>query len=66
MDVHSLALRTDLALLAAGRHGFAELDARRLVMAADPTYAAIRVYRSVGFTDGGTHLEATRRPGATP
>ena len=33
-------------------------------MAADPSYPAIRVYRAVGFTEGGTHLEATLAPGA--
>ncbi|GGK39355.1 N-acetyltransferase [Pilimelia terevasa] len=33
------------------QYGFAELDAGTLVMVADPDYSAIRVYRSVGFTD---------------
>jgi ribosomal protein S18 acetylase RimI-like enzyme len=38
------------------------LGAQRLVMVADPDYSAIRVYRSVGFTEGGTHAEATLAP----
>ena len=46
-------------VVAASRQAFADLGAERLVMAADPTYSAIRVYRSVGFTEGGAHLEAT-------
>lgn len=49
-------------VVAASRWARAELDARTLVMAADPTYSAIRVYRAVGFTEGGTHLEATLAP----
>jgi len=35
----------------ASQYGFAALAARTLVMVADPGYSAIRVYRSVGFTD---------------
>lgn len=46
-------------VVAASRYAEDHLGGRRLVMAADPTYSAIRVYRSVGFTDGGTHLEAS-------
>ena len=46
----------------ASRYALSALGARTLVMAADPTYSAIRVYRSVGFTERGTHLEATRTP----
>lgn len=38
------------------------LDAHTLVMVADPDYAAIRVYRSVGFSEGGSHAEATLAP----
>lgn len=41
---------------------FETLDAHTLVMVADPDYLAIRVYRSVGFVDGGSHAEATRAP----
>lgn len=46
--------------------GFAELGARTLVMVADPGYLAIRVYRSVGFVDGETQLQAERRPTTSP
>ena len=49
-------------VVAASRYAAAELGARQLVMAADPSYSAIRVYRAVGFTEGGTHLEATLAP----
>ena len=49
-------------VVAASRYAAAELGAGRLVMAADPSYSAIRVYRAVGFTEGGTHLEATQVP----
>ena len=31
-------------------------------MCADPSYSAIRIYRSVGFRDAGLHAEATLRP----
>ncbi len=50
-------------VVGASRYAQADLGARTLVMAADPTYSAIRVYRAVGFTEGGTHLEATLPPG---
>lgn len=46
----------------ASAHGFAEYGARTLVMVADPDYAAIRLYRSVGFADTETQLQADRRP----
>ena len=36
--------------------------ARKLVMVADPDYLAIRVYRSVGFTDTETQLQIIRPP----
>lgn len=45
-----------------GRYGFDELGARTLVMVADPDYPAIRVYRSVGFEDAETQLQAERKP----
>lgn len=48
---------------AAGRWGLGELGATALVMVADPDYLAIRVYRSVGFTDTETQLQAARKPG---
>ena len=51
-------------VVAASRYAQSDLGARTLVMAADPTYPAIRVYRAVGFTEGGTHLEATLAPGS--
>jgi len=46
------------------RYGFEELGARTLVMVADPEYLAIRVYRSVGFTDSERQLQVTRKPPA--
>lgn len=44
------------------RTGLDELAARTLVMVADPTYLAISVYRSVGFSDSEILLGAERRP----
>ena len=44
------------------RDGFDELGAATLVMVADPDYLAIRVYRSVGFEDTETQLQASRKP----
>jgi ribosomal protein S18 acetylase RimI-like enzyme len=44
------------------QYGFAELGATTLVMVADPEYSAIRLYRSVGFTDGESQLQAERPP----
>jgi ribosomal protein S18 acetylase RimI-like enzyme len=44
------------------RYGFDELGAHTLVMVADPTYPAIRIYRSVGFTDTERQLKAERKP----
>jgi len=45
-----------------GRHGFDTLGAETLVMVADPEYPAIRLYRSVGFSDSESQLQAERRP----
>jgi ribosomal protein S18 acetylase RimI-like enzyme len=45
------------------QYGFEMLGATTLVMVADPTYLAIRVYRSVGFVDTETQLQAERPPG---
>jgi ribosomal protein S18 acetylase RimI-like enzyme len=45
------------------RFGFEELGAHTLVMVADPDYLAVRLYRSVGFVDGETQLQAERPPG---
>jgi len=47
----------------AGQHGIDNLAARTLVMAADPAYVAIRVYRSVGFIDAETQIGFERQPG---
>lgn len=45
------------------RYGFDDLGASTLVMVADPDYLAIRIYRSVGFDDTETQLQAQRKPG---
>lgn len=45
-------------------YGLEELGARTLVMVADPEYAAIRLYRSLGFTDSERQLGGDRPPGA--
>jgi GNAT superfamily N-acetyltransferase len=42
--------------------GLGELGATTLVMVADPDYSAIRLYRSVGFVDGESQLQAQRAP----
>jgi len=42
--------------------GLSELGARILVMVADPTDAAIRLYRALGFTDSESMLQAERAP----
>ena len=47
---------------AAGRYGFDELGVHTLVMVADPDYLAIRVYRSVGFSETERQLQVLRRP----
>lgn len=47
---------------AAATDPFIRVGARRLVMVADPGYDAIRIYRSLGFTDGAPHAEATLLP----
>jgi predicted GNAT family acetyltransferase len=44
----------------AGTFALEELGARTLVMVADPDYAAIRLYRALGFTDGETQARLTR------
>src|SRR4051794_27762219 len=43
-------------------YGFGELGATTLVMVADPDYLAVRIYRSVGFDDTETQLQAERGP----
>ena len=47
----------------AGCYGLGELGAQRLVMVADPDYLAIRIYRSIGFEDSESQLQAERFPG---
>jgi GNAT superfamily N-acetyltransferase len=42
--------------------GLDELGLTTLVMVADPDYVAIRIYRSVGFVDRETQLQAERAP----
>ena len=44
------------------QYGFDKLGATTLVMVADPTYLAIRIYRAVGFVDGETQLQADKPP----
>jgi predicted GNAT family acetyltransferase len=44
------------------RFGFDELGVETLVMVADPDYVAIRIYRSVGFEDTETQLQAQAKP----
>ncbi|MEV5711885.1 GNAT family N-acetyltransferase [Actinoallomurus sp. NPDC052274] len=46
----------------AGRHAVAHMAVRMLIMVADPTYVAIRVYRSVGFTDTETQVQLQPKP----
>ena len=46
-------------------YGFGELGATTLVMVADPDYVAVRIYRSVGFDDTETQLQADRGPSLT-
>lgn len=45
-----------------GRYGLEELGARTLVMVADPEYAAIRLYRALGFTDSERQLGSEQPP----
>ena len=46
----------------AGQYALDQLGARALVILADPGEAAIRIYRSVGFTDRETQLSLQRAP----
>ncbi len=46
----------------AGQHGLGPLGAGTLVMVADPLANAIKVYRSVGFTDAETQVGFERQP----
>ena len=47
-----------------GGYGFGELDAKMLVIVADPDYLAVRIYRAIGFTDSEVQLQAERAPDA--
>lgn len=47
-----------------GQYGIAELDAETLVMVADPNDAAIRIYRTAGFTSSESELQAELAPGS--
>lgn len=46
----------------ASTYGLNVLQARTLVMVADPDYLAIRLYRALGFADGETQIHLTKRP----
>jgi GNAT superfamily N-acetyltransferase len=64
VETHPDARRQGLAgtlVWQAGRHALAH-GARTLVMAADPAEGAIRVYRSVGFTQSETQIGFFRKP----
>ena len=41
-----------------GAYGFGELQAKTLVIVADPDYLAVRIYRAIGFTDSEVQLQA--------
>ena len=63
VETHPSARRRGLAgtlVYRAGRYGLDTLGARALVMVADPGYSAIRIYRSVGFTDRETQVQLQR------
>jgi GNAT superfamily N-acetyltransferase len=66
VDTHPDFERQGLAgtlVYEAGRYGLEQLGAGRLVIVADPDYVAIRVYRSVGFSDQERQIELSRPPG---
>lgn len=46
----------------AGRYALDRLAAHTLVMVADPTYSAIRIYRAAGFAETEVQLQAARIP----
>jgi GNAT superfamily N-acetyltransferase len=65
VGTHPAARRQGLAgklVWWAGQYAFEELGASTLVILADPGEAAIRIYRSVGFTDRETQLSLQRAP----
>jgi GNAT superfamily N-acetyltransferase len=66
VDTHPEFERQGLAgtlVYEAGRYALEQLGASQLVIVADPDYVAIRVYRSVGFTDREQQVEMVRRAG---
>ena len=44
----------------ASTYGLTELEVHTLVMVADPEYLAIRLYRTLGFSDSETQLQLTK------
>jgi hypothetical protein len=46
-------------------HALTQLGASTLVIYADPDYHAIRIYRSVGFSDREQHVQLERFQGQT-
>jgi len=66
VGTHPAARRQGLAgslVWQAGQYALGRLGASTLVILADPGEAAIRVYRSVGFTDRESQLSMQRAPG---
>lgn len=50
----------------AGLHGSRELGAHTLVIVADPTHIAIRIYHALGFTDRESQVQLQRDPANGP
>jgi ribosomal protein S18 acetylase RimI-like enzyme len=68
VDTHPAHRRQGLAsylLLAAGEHAHRRLGARELVIAADPGYFAIDIYRTLGFREVERQVQL-ERTGAVP
>jgi ribosomal protein S18 acetylase RimI-like enzyme len=49
----------------AGRYGLSHLQAHSLVIVADPHDTAVRIYRSLGFTDAERQVQLQREPQST-
>ena len=65
VETHPSARRQGLAgtlVYQAGCYGLGPLGASTLVIVADPDYSAIRIYRSLGFSDVETQLSLQREP----
>lgn len=65
VGTHPAARRQGLAgtlVWQAGQYALSQLGASTLVILADPGEAAIRIYRSVGFTDRESQLSLQRAP----